>query len=182
MIERLVDADAPALDRDLGRYDRQRIEGPVHLLAGVADLVDVLRARFRGEPSEARLVILHRGDDVRPVAEGAELIERHAPDEPRGVSRIVGRVVGGPALVLRVDVEVLVRERPPEVFVAELPVALVEPLVTDRGIDLDAEPIFEEKLEGVEQIGLMTIDERPHPRYAFHSAAMRSRPKSSIAR
>ena len=44
----------------------------------------------------------------------------------------------------------------------ELPVALLEPVEAERGVDLDPEAVLEQQLERVEQIGLVAVDERPH--------------------
>ncbi|MDA8139313.1 MAG: AAA family ATPase, partial [Desulfobacteraceae bacterium] len=114
------------------------------------------------EAVEARLVVLHRGEDVvpRPAL---------GPFEGDPVQRSLGVAGVERQEQARFDFAergVRVEELPSESVVAphfpEAPVALVPPIVAEGDVQLDPEAILEQPLEPVEQVGVVPVDEDPH--------------------
>src|SRR3990167_8068676 len=87
VVERLMDAHAAPLDGYLRGDDGKRVEVPTHLLAGVADLIDVASAGLLRETVEALLVVLHGRHGVGP-ASLAELVKRDSLDEQIGRAHV----------------------------------------------------------------------------------------------
>ena len=114
-------------------------------------MVGELGAVLGGEAGEACLVLLNRWHDHAPVHR-LRLIQRHGPDNPIGIFRVV-HIALGPEVLLG---QPIIPEDD-----AELPVRRVPPLMTRRRVDRPAEPITEE-LESVEETGMMPVNQNVH--------------------